>query len=481
MAIYEPLRDSFRELNRLLVDKQQFDAQQKLNQSNQQLKNKMLEVTVADKEFAKNIAVAGLDIRRSGQKIQKGLADQQILGLQQRLKIGELQAKKNQALLKPREYSLNYILNNDPRLLSNLDLKKDIESLFTEEDPNASWDPASGGMTVKGKRHKLSDYEMAQRIVPAVMAMKESYTDAPSDAMGELEEIELKLKGIKGRRAGILDEESAQYAGNLGLANLSSLKDARFIGKKADLDREENALKAKYIELEQFISPMGRMDYWNDKRDYFHRMANYFETMGESGAATNLRVRAGQAATTANTWLTAQTKGSTAAGTLQMKPIFKGRKFVRTGTWSTKGGWATPLREGETPVKPAVDTKDYVTIGRKSIADTVIRNRLILPGLPGQAKVAKLAERIYTDMALTNPPTNSAQAYKMAEQAEVYIKDAHNMFFQSMQQAMQTKKDRGKKEQQKLLGFILKSARERLGYMPKGTYSETVELLGEED
>jgi len=184
------------------------------------------------------------------------------------------------------------------------------------------------------------------------MDFRESYLDAPSDAVDEMEDIKLILEGIRKGKVGIVDEESAPFVNLTGHGiNVPNLKDARFSGQKAKLDQQKNTLEAEYIKLEQFTSSEGRMDYWNDKRDYFYKMANYFQSLGETNAATNMRIRASQAATTANTWLTAGTKRR--AGSKQFKEIFEKGKLKRITAFDTfTGKLDEPLQGKETTVEP---------------------------------------------------------------------------------------------------------------------------------
>jgi hypothetical protein len=80
MATYQPLRDAFREWNRMLIDGQQFNKQHELNQADQRMRERQLESQLGLQAF--NIKMAGARhelAKRGEQRAANSLALQQLI------------------------------------------------------------------------------------------------------------------------------------------------------------------------------------------------------------------------------------------------------------------------------------------------------------------------------------------------------------------------------------------------------------------
>jgi hypothetical protein len=484
MALYEPLRDTFRELNRLIIDRRQFDAQHELNRANQQLQNKMLEVRIADQQFQNSIAEEGLNIRRDAQKIRQDQANDAILSSKQARELIAYQLKEKKAAHTPREVNLRPLLGNDLDLATNPDLHADIENVFKDHFPGATFSASTGRVLQNGQPIKVTGYNMGTMYAPMLYDLRKKYTNTPAAAEREIANIDADLQGIKDQMAGQASEDAARvspFLATLGNTNNPKLDDMHYLGRKSELDYKKNKLLARRAKLEERTTPMYRYSYESRKANYLESQANYWHTQGMPKLAENLRLSANQHYVNARSWLTTASKGGSGE-VLTMKNVWDKDtgKWSRSIPWSNKSGWQSPLKPNEMSAKPATpDRTNYTQISRNVIADTVIRNKLILPGLPPQASAATEIERRYDIItAKKGKPTDQVQANLMAQQAMQTYKNDHNELAQAYRMLQERKRDLGKAKYAKLLAILRGRQRElNFSYMPTAPYSETIESL----
>jgi len=129
MGIYSPMRDTFRELNRLLIDKQQWDARHALNAEDQKTKNILLKAQLEDKAQ------------------QRRFVEGQIAAQGQRQKVLNFQAQQAEHQMEEIPLHMTDIINpENPEMLKHFETtQQDTARSFTG-DPDSYFDENSGNL-----------------------------------------------------------------------------------------------------------------------------------------------------------------------------------------------------------------------------------------------------------------------------------------------------------------------------------------------
>lgn len=193
MSVYEPLRDTFREFNNMLIDAQQWDERHAQNTADRELKQQMLLSELEQQQFNNNMANKEFTLRRQG---QERLAEESLFNRMHTNRKWDLEKKAAGRDAAFHVQRMKQMKTEQANL--ELDLKQKQELAATRE-----------GMLGNATREVFID--------PIARATKEG--------------------------AGVLKEIKSLEA------RYSKMKDARFTPARAGIERRINQAKAKLAEV----------------------------------------------------------------------------------------------------------------------------------------------------------------------------------------------------------------------------------------
>lgn len=212
MSEYAPLRDAFNELNRLLIDKQQWDAQHEQQTQEMGIKRMMVESQLQDQALKR-----------------KSL---------------ELESKQSEMMMAPREVNLQDFLPWNGTVLNTIENSPGLKANLAKNFGGTTLDTTTGRvLDDRGQVIKLPTFELGNRSVGAMALMH-----------------------------GALDPKEMIQANQAALSNamtqkqnaLNAIPDTPMNAKKrGELRTEINGLKAQWSQHEGMKTPDGMIDLLN--------------------------------------------------------------------------------------------------------------------------------------------------------------------------------------------------------------------------
>jgi hypothetical protein len=351
MALYEPIRDAFREWNRLLIDRQEWDAKHQL---------------------------AREDMKLRGQLMDSQLADAQLNREWNQAKYDEWQADRE-----PVSFSLYNFMQGNEDLVTKQNLPE-LREMF-ELPKNTPFSEASGSFTdADGEPLKMS-----RRSVKEGLPFLQAWVNLKADNVGKM--AGERIKAIS---------ELEEIEKTLSTLQNDGRKDMNAIQKAT---RMKSQIQADITKIDQFFSPEGQMQYWTAQGNAAARAAAASKARGMDGMAAIYQNQANQAWETQRKALAQMS--STTTGTWTPRQAYKDGKpwkviksHSTTGIFLINGKKHIDLPEGVTLVSgaggytTAADPTDY---GRSLIRKTITPQKDFLPVLGDRNAFSAYAEGIY--------------------------------------------------------------------------------------
>ncbi|MHA2067117.1 MAG: hypothetical protein ACXABY_22345 [Candidatus Thorarchaeota archaeon] len=363
MALYEPIRDAFREWNRLLIDRQEWDAKHQL---------------------------AREDMKLRGQLMDSQLADAQLNREWNQAKFEEYKSDRE-----PVEFSLYNFMQGDEDLVTNENLPE-LRHMFGISD-DAQFNRAGGYfMDAQGQPLKMS-----RRALKTSIPFLQAWVNGKEDRVG-------KMAGERIRTSAQLTALDKQ----LTTLQNDGRKDMKAI---ENVVKMKSNIQTKLNQIDQFFSPEGQIQYWTERANVANEAAAASQALGLSGMASIYQNQAIEAGKSQRTAMAQMATASTSKGSWTVKPVYKNGKEVARAKFHTSGKFifqgrlhdsAEDLPEGYSLTKPTTTGQDRWT----KVTDRVSRDFAkldaegnfigITEGLEGQHRVA---QRFANDLMREHP------------------------------------------------------------------------------
>jgi hypothetical protein len=305
MAVYEPLRDSFREFNRMIIDAQQFDAMHEQRAMDNRMKNTILmgdlkqrafnnEMTVraanlADKREDRAALALSQQILNQNRNYLAGREDAQSnrsLALQSgdranaHLALAQEDAKRkgvtqdlNQKLLRDQVENVEFMAEETP-----LDFRGLVDAdLLANNDFMSELNNWAGEMGLKASTEGTLHNQDGS---PAVMKRKFQAQFAPV-----IQNLAVKYEN---RHATMTDEVNALQDRKKNLQTIISGSDNYNIAQKAQARREINAINPQLEERAEFFTTRGQLRYQADRIGDLQSRAAWFRQRGAEKQAASM-------------------------------------------------------------------------------------------------------------------------------------------------------------------------------------------------
>lgn len=356
MAAYQPLRDAFREWNRMLIDGQQFNKQHELNQMDQRMKERQLESQLGLQEFNMKMAAANHELRARGEDLRaekfewdKNVHNEKVLTenkkwdaeradkkfMNRLTEESHEQAMKNQktaqqmneleleqALVQTQEEQLDFSQILPPDVLASPNKMKIINSYANKRgyeigEDGLAYDADGSGYGMKKYQHRGE--------VPWMLG-----------AMIQMEDPHVETAN---RMQNIVDSRDELKAGLK-----TSGTDNYNLNERAAMKREINKLNGELIEEQKFFSPMRQSQFYDRRSAMLRNAARVVAGQGDTKYAALLADEAQE--------YTDRVKAMNVKGNMVQlynrdtgEGMGKGSYNAVTGTWKYDGQDYQSLRE----------------------------------------------------------------------------------------------------------------------------------------
>jgi len=239
MTLYEPLRDAFNEMNRMMIDRQTWQAEHE---------------------------------RRTEQdQVQRQQADRREKRLQMQDEITAVKVAKARQQLTPRNFSI-YELGDSDRIKTTMEDPKAqrlMERAVDDQGVGYRFSAADGGFIApNGSRLQMSPLQ-AQNRTMAFYGIIDMHQKAP-------EEIQLNLIDLQGQKAQLIKDR------------LSENSSRAMPAKLGEIDTKLSAINADILQHQSFLDPQsGKMlRYYTNKSDRFRKRAAWAASIGAQELAS---------------------------------------------------------------------------------------------------------------------------------------------------------------------------------------------------
>jgi hypothetical protein len=260
MTLYQPIRDTFEELNRQLLDRREFDARQKKAEVDEGLRNTMLKAQLDQRAWDRDMTQRKLEDQMKTSKIQRGLAQARIdtEELNQQIKQDEVNDIVDKA--KMVEFSVRDMLGNDyQRFIDNPEsMKRFLSSFGPEGSVDFENDRVVDMKTRKPVRR--SKNWLAEEGMALTIAHRSGTEDMTYEHAKNVKK--LTEKTIPGIEKQIRDSER-------GLKEGAGIQAKGM--HKVRLEEAKKSLRAS----EEALLPKSRYEYWKDKEEDLREAARY--------------------------------------------------------------------------------------------------------------------------------------------------------------------------------------------------------------
>lgn len=306
MSMYEPLRESFRELNRLLTDRQQFNAEQTAREGQEKRNDMMLASRLEDQAFNRVMAEKRINMQQDLNEEQqadadrrhqlmldkfdweqeKGKAqlsiDEQIQNRANQIFAHDLQIKrveKDKALREHAEmqdmeaqkpaatvlegFFDSEMMKNNPEAMNDL-----AREVWGEE---ARYDVEQGFTAVGGEPLSLSKDD-ARRMAPSLIAFQAKYDETPSRTRKNINKINNEMKTVTNK---------------LNSMHKLGTDDVRFQSVGAGLRLKKSELERQLYNESQKLTPESVLERLENKQRVYNQKIAWAGSVG----AKNLAVK----------------------------------------------------------------------------------------------------------------------------------------------------------------------------------------------
>jgi hypothetical protein len=256
--MYQPIRDTFEELNRQLVDRKVFDARQKQAEVDQGLKNAMLEGQLAQRQFMRDKAQLEIDLQRDKMEMAGRLQSAQIKQIHKNVEVQNAELAKEAWKQKKVEFSVRDMLGNDGKLVENdAFMQERFLRLFGSPGVDVDYDPVKDRVVDKdGVPIRRTNEFIMNVAMPNAMAHRSAVQDDPERAREILKVVPDQITALK--------KERKTYDGT-----------NRFVGRRSDIDRKIKAKEKQIRVAEEQLLPQSRYEFWRSKELDMREAARY--------------------------------------------------------------------------------------------------------------------------------------------------------------------------------------------------------------
>lgn len=251
---YRPMTDSFRELNRMIVEKQTWDA--------------------------------GHEARMASKGIENLITTSQLNGQRQQQQLTQYKIQEEERKRTPRIVNLSKFvqgkaledIENKPEVMAHITKVLDDDGIGYSYNPATKvWDHP----TEEGETFKSNSIMMKDRI-PAIIGFIESNVDTVAGVNENL--------GVLGQQIKSLDNDIA-----------ATKRDPRNTGERIKMMKRRDGLKNKKAEHEAFLTPEGLLRHFTNKEQRLSGYAQKYASMGMSELAAQMQKGADQASMSTRT------------------------------------------------------------------------------------------------------------------------------------------------------------------------------------
>lgn len=296
MPAFEPLRAGFRELNRLLIDSQQWDARHEARQAEQELQRTQYLHGLEQQAFQNHMKMAAHELALRGEDRLAEATAQNILESQHRMDMAN------------KRYGLD--VNQDARAASKLEMEREAhrqdmiqqkaktdEILYQTEPVALSFsgmlpqrfmennefmtalnesiaapegfvvNPDGSAALVDGEPVMIKRNIIAREYAPRVRALMSAYDDTPQVMENQLETMTKQYDDLK---------------------KVAAQKSPYRRHEAAAAKKQMASLEPQMMEAAQQLSPAGMLDYHRNKADELSQYALWLESMGDSELANRV-------------------------------------------------------------------------------------------------------------------------------------------------------------------------------------------------
>jgi hypothetical protein len=438
MAIYEPLRDSFREFNKMLIDKQQWDAQHELNVANQAIQNKMIEANLQDQQLRREVLMT--------------------------------QAEKARQYRTPQVFDLASMLGPDDTLLQNKEFISNMKRTLDDND-QYTWNPAIRQFVdANDEPLRISPLELERRL-PAVVGMIDQYEDTPARVINAIR---------------INEENIAQGKKNLAILKGDPGRNIADIAKQREIIKDHEEQLAFQ---ESFFEPQRLISYYDEKQSRMRQAATWAQGRGLkelsahfSKAADNF---AGSGRVVLDKYLAAS--GLSGKGTWTKFPVYDqsgkevgvAQMHSISSIYKFKGKKMAELPEGLTITKPSAEgVKDFGKAGLDFIEKNLRPRDQVVGLTPQQNSIAAVARNLFNDMEAKNPVKNYGHARVVGQKAIKQAKQLHEVWLNRLLAIEAARGTVEKGMYEAALAKHYQLAGKAMGYIPVMEFHEQIRQAG---
>jgi hypothetical protein len=311
MAMYEPLRESFRELNRLLVDRQQFNAQQTAREAQDRrddmalasrledqafnrvmaekrmmMQQEMNESTLQERKQAHDLALEKFEYDKEKDEFKRDIDTQVNERAEEvhNMNFERRRADQEEALAeidelidnktpRPAQKTLEgFGLLEDPSFVDNQDAMNELAELMYGEE--ARWDSDKKEFTKVGTTAALEvSKNDINNMFPALLGLQARYANSDLNARKKITTLNGQISTA---------EES------LKAANARAKHDVRFQNDASQIKTELEKLKSDREAQLESLKPEARLDRLEEKAEQLNKAIAYATDIGAKGHAIKL-------------------------------------------------------------------------------------------------------------------------------------------------------------------------------------------------
>jgi len=526
MSQYSPIRDAFKDLNRLIYDKERFDAERRYREIQHEERMVGLQSQLEQQKFNREMSLKSYHLRKAGferegeaiewnrkqankqfefekTKWKEGKKNREAIlkGQQLRNKIAQYNADALADDVAPRPVSINTFAFGDDTIVSNPEWQKRILTHF-DPDGSKGLSIANNGilLTNDGTPFVLSKKQMREH-APILTSFNAEYDMTPAKkqqevtvALGEYNALKNRYNQLKKSYSPMADQAAARVKVAM------------------------NKAKAKYEEAQSFFLPQNQIAYLADKEQSARRAANYAMSIGATALAQERINVANKALNEQSKILTEMYKVPKAnAKGIETVNIYAdpnnpasftfGDRTVKAGQWAGKvmydknnpdapwiigGQRYSQLPIGLTAEKPKTADKTGITPNvilsyEKDIRERIAPQSSLLPKGPNQLSAADAAARKFNDFIRKGHVQTKEQLAAAKEAALIWVKSTHDNLFIRYKKAQEKYKNEQMSEEayNKFIQKYTEVAMKELGYVPSDSFQEQVKYesvdIGEEE
>ena len=398
MASYQPLRDAFKDINQMITDSQQWDAQHKQNALANERKDIMLQSELQQREFTNSMAQKKFQLEQMGEQRAAKALDQQILNQNRNWGIAKAESDRSAALhpgaLKKQRLDLEAQRDTNTMLSLEADralydaevVPVTLKDVIT--DPNVYQNPAY-----------IAEVNQTANAMGLLLREDNNFYNAETGEPAQLKRSEQTALQMAGVAAAEIHRDADAERGiarqqlyQQGLEIDKQLKklnpDNRMnLAKRAELKRDQQAiLKAAYELRQEGIADRSAEGLYNKADRLMRAAVKMSDDPKQAGMVATLQARA------------AALRG-------------QADEMVQA--------------EGKTRAEQAKDAK-VVDVGNKYIDEDIVPQGTLIKHDDQRHAVKSQVRARYTDMVRKRAPKTDDEAQLMGALALKVVEEEHN-------------------------------------------------------